>query len=266
MLSRGRLLVVAILVVSCAWASGQGPRESVQEAVRAELYADAHDHTRWLYYEIDDKPGNHVTQWVAETPGGDLDRVLAQNGRKLSEFEQRSKMDSFIHNPDLRAKRHKNGQQDDQQTVEMLNLLPNAFIWTKTGEHEGETTFHFRPDPSFNPPTWESRVFAAMEGDMTVEDAHHRIVSLKGRLIHDVKFGFFGLFGDLQSGGSFSVERREVTPDQWAITQTHIHIQGHALIFKTISEQEDDVKSRFHELRNDLSFPDAEKALLEQKG
>jgi hypothetical protein len=32
---------------------------------------------------------------------------------------------------------------------------------------------------------------------------------------------------------------------EWQITATHIHIQGHALILKSISEQEDDQKTSF---------------------
>lgn len=103
-----------------------------------------------------------------------------------------------------------------------------------------------------------------MEGDMTVEDAEHRIVSLKGRMIHEVRFGY-GLFGVLEPGGSFDVERRQVGKDQWQITETHVHIQGHALIFKSISEQEDDVKSKFEQLPSSVNFKQAEEKLMEQR-
>ena len=42
---------------------------------------------------------------------------------------------------------------------------------------------------------------------MAVSESQHRIVSLKGRLTTDVKFGG-GLFATLKSGGTFDVERR----------------------------------------------------------
>ena len=104
-------------------------------------------------------------------------------------------------------------------------------------------------------------MFAGMEGDMAVDDKQHRIVSLQGRLIHDVKFGG-GFLGNLEAGGSFKVERREVGDGHWQITETHVHIQGHALLFKSISEQEDDVKSKFKQLGDDVSFDRAKKELL----
>jgi hypothetical protein len=101
-----------------------------------------------------------------------------------------------------------------------------------------------------------------MEGDMTVDDAQHRIVSLKGRLTRDVKFGG-GLFATLKAGGTFDVERRETGNAVWQITETHVHIEGHALVFKSISEQEDDVETKFKALPDDISFQQAEKELLE---
>ena len=96
---------------------------------------------------------------------------------------------------------------------------------------------------------------------MAVDNSQHRIVSLKGKLIREVKFGY-GFFGNLQAGGAFDVERREVGNGVWQITQTHVHIQGHALIFKSISEQEDDEKSKFHQLADDISLQKGEKELL----
>jgi hypothetical protein len=102
-----------------------------------------------------------------------------------------------------------------------------------------------------------------MEGDMMVDNAQHRIVSLKGRLIHDVKFGF-GVLGDLKAGGTFDVERRETGNAVWQITETHVHIQGHALLFKNISQNEDDVLSRFQPLPGDISLHQAEIELLKQ--
>ena len=97
---------------------------------------------------------------------------------------------------------------------------------------------------------------------MRVDERQHRIVSLKGQLVRDVKFGG-GLFAALKAGGTFDVERRETGKGEWQITETHIHIQGHALLFKSIAEQEDDVKSKFEQLSDDVSLEQAEKRLLQ---
>jgi hypothetical protein len=244
-----------------AVAHAQDAQTIVNQAVQTELAADAADHSRWLYFDVDRKPNSTLEQWVAETRGGDLQRVLEDNGQKLSKAEQQSKMENFIRDPGAQARQRKNGQHDDQQASQMLSMLPHAFIWTKALTEGNTTVLHFKPDPNFHPPTWESRVFAAMEGEMTVNNAQHRIVSLKGRMIHDVRF-VGGLFGYLKAGGSFDVERRETGKGVWQITETHVHIQGRALLFKDISEDEDEEKTQFKQLTSDLSFADAEKELL----
>ncbi len=257
-LATARVLAGALLVTLGGSAYGQNARDLVEKAVQTELAADAADHSHWLYFDEDRKPNSDVKQWVAETSGGDLHRVLESNGQKLTKADQQNRMEAFLHNQSAQARQRKSGQHDDRQATEMLSMLPHAFIWTKTGTQGSTTVLHFKPDANFRPPTWESRVFAAMEGDMAVDNDQYRIVSLKGRLIRDVKFGG-GFFGDLKAGGSFDVERRQTGKNDWQITETHVHIQGHALLFKSISEEEDEQKSRFKRLPDNLSFPNAEK-------
>lgn len=258
-----QLILWALLAMQSVAALGQNPKEFVKRAVQTELTADRDDHSHWLFYEIDRTPNHWVKQWVAQTSQGSLRRVLEENGRPLPPFAQRNKMENFIQNPQAQAKEHKSGQHDDKQAEEMLRLLPDAFVWSITGNRDNQTLLHFRPDPNFQPPDWETRVFAAMEGDMIVDTRQLRIVSLKGRLIRDVKFGW-GLFGDLRAGGTFDAERREIGKSIWQITETHVHIQGNALLFKDISQEEDDDKSRFVPLPAQISLPQAEADLMKQ--
>lgn len=262
---RNHLLIFAVLATSSVASHGQSAKQIAQQAVQTELAADDADHTRWMYFEIDTTPKLNVKQWVVETSKGDLKRVLEEDGHQLSQNEQHNRLDGFMQNPTAQAKQRKDGQHDDQQARQMLSMLPQAFVWTLGVRQNNRTVLHFVPDPHFDAPNYQARVFAAMEGDMTVDDLQHRIVSLKGRLTHNVKFGG-GLLGNLQAGGSFNVERHEIRKGEWQITETHVHITGRALLFKSISEQEDDVKSMFKELPSGLSPEDAEKMVLAQSG
>lgn len=266
MLKRASLLACAIMPAFFASAYGQSPqgqppRDLVRQAVRTEIAANAADHSHWMFYETDNKPADGVEQWVAETGTGDVNRVLQLNGTPLSESEQRSRMEGFVHDSGAQAKQRRSSQHDDRQAAQMLNMLPNAFIWTRIGEQGNSILLHFKPDPNFKPPTWESRVFAAMEGDMAIDKTDHRIVSLKGKMISAVKFGW-GIFGALEPGGWFQVERRQVGDGIWQITETHVHIQGRALIFKSISDQEDDVKSKFQRLPANITLDQAMQKLM----
>jgi hypothetical protein len=239
----------------------QDARAFVEKAVQNELAKDRDDHTRWLYYEDDRKPENPVKQWVADTSNGSLKRVLQLNGRKLSPAQQVQRMERFLGDTGAQAKASKSTSQDDKQATEMLEMLPKAFIWSKTGDDGENTILHFKPDPNFRAPDLEARVFAAMEGDMAVHTRQLRIASLKGKLIQDVKI-LGGLLGELYAGGTFDVERRETGDGIWQITEAHVHINGHALLFKSISEQEDDVKTHFKQLPQTITMQQAKNDLM----
>lgn len=244
-------------------ALAQDPHALVSKVIQTELDADKTDHSRWLYYDVDNKPEGSVHKWVAETNGASLNRVLFRNGQPTTAATQRNSLESFIHDPSAQAKQRKSGQHDDKESEDLLRLLPDAFKWSVVSSSNGTTRLHFVPNPSFSPPTWSARVFAAMEGDMQVNDAQHRIISLKGRIIHEVKF-CGGLCGSISPGGTFNVQRREIGPSIWQITETHVHIHGVILFFKSISEQEDETKTEFRQLPGNLSLEQAESLLMQQ--
>lgn len=259
----GRLLVWAAVLLMPGTGFAEDAQQFVQRAVQTELAKDRDDHSHWIYFESDRKENRSVKQWVAETREGALRRVVELNGQPVPVPEQRQKMDTYLLDGGARSKQRKSEQHDDQQATELLNLLPQAFLWTNEGTRGDLTLLHFKPNPNFRPPDLEAKVFAAMEGDMAVDKEQLRIASLKGRLIRDVTIAG-GWLGRLNAGGTFDVERRQTGDKVWQITETHVHIQGHALIFKTISEQEDDVKTEFKPLPAETSLPQAEGELMKE--
>lgn len=256
-------MMLAVVLFATVSTFAETPRDLVQQAVQTELTASRDDHSHWLFFEIDLQPSKAIKQWVAQAQTASLNRVVERNGEPLSEPQQRQEMSDFINDPRAQNKQRRSGQHDDQQAAEMLQMLPNAFLWNIADNRGNDIVLHFRPNPQFQPPDMEARVFAAMEGDMAVDRNQHRIVSLKGRLIHDIKIAY-GLLGSLEAGGTFDVERRELCPTVWEIVETHVHIQGHVLIFRNISEEEDDVKSHFQQIAGSTTLPQAEAELLHE--
>lgn len=231
----------------CARQSDPDVKQILRSAVDTELQAARSDHSAWIYLDHDRTPGKDGVYKVIETPQGTLKRMTEIDGRPVDPQEQSKETErirSFVHDPDAQAKERRAGAHDDAQARQMLEMLPNAYIWTKRNEDAETVTLDFRPNPDFSPPNTEARVMGLMAGEMIISKGDNRIRTLRGKLTDDVKFGF-GVFGKLRRGGTFDVERREVAPHNWQITETHVHIDGRALLFKTIGEQEDEVKTQF---------------------
>jgi hypothetical protein len=237
-------MLCAILAAPAHRAQIQDAKQIVQQAVNVELAANRDDNSHWRYLRTE-AGGNSMI--IVETEHGAISRHVQVNGRPASAetiAEDDQHTQKFIHDPEMQLKQRANGSHDDKSAVELLNLLPQAFIWKMESETPEATTLHFDPDPNFHPPDMEARVMGEMSGTLVVERKQHRIRTFQGRLQSDVNIGF-GLLARIKQGSTFDVERRLVAPGYWEITETHVHISGHALFFKTIGQQEDEVKTDF---------------------
>ena len=258
-----RLFWVGILALSFSTVRAQTPQQIIQQAVSAERTADQNDHSNWVYLEESDKPKEHILQWVAGTQRGNVERVLEKDDRELPETQQRELIQKFLHDPRAQNKQISEGNHDNQQIDDLLKLLPAAFIWTQTGVTPSTTSLHFEPAPNFHPPTREARVFSSMTGDLVVDNQQHRICKIKGHLLHDVTFGG-GLLGRLKERSSFALEQQQVGPSIWELTAIHVHLEGNALLFKSVSLQQDDKRSRFQPEAANISLEQAAISLMSE--
>lgn len=256
------ILAVYVLCPSPARAQ-QDARSLVRTVVDSELAADSNDRSQWMFRDANKTSIKSTVTLVVQTGEGDLSKLVEINGQPPTSQQQAAdeqKMRRYVTDASVRQKQKQDQKQDSQKASALTKMLPDAFLWTRTGETETETTLAFKPDPKFTPPTYQARVFAAMQGSMVVDRKDRRIKSLKGSLTRDVEFGY-GLLGKLQQGGTFAVERQRIGPGVWEITSTHVHIQGHALLFKSIGEQQDEETSGYTPTPPNTTLADAEKML-----
>ncbi len=229
----------------------QTPQQEIAAAVQSEIAADRADHSNWVYRHHDVTPDADTLTLVAESPQGSARRKLEDHGRPLTSEQARqetARIRAFAADQARQQKLKRDSRHDDDEAETMLRLLPVAFLWETRSETPDRLLLAFRPNPAFSPHTLTARVLSMMAGEVAIVRPHGgqpaRIQSIAGTLTDDVTFGW-GLLGRLRKGGSFRVERSEIAPGIWQITGSHIHIDGRALLFKTIGEQEDETMYDF---------------------
>ena len=232
-----------------AYAQGSDPAAliALKAAVNTELNASKTDRRAWNYRDHDMQPGKDAVYQIVETPKGDLKRLLELNGHPLTgEAAQveRERIHDFVNSSEEQAKKKKDAGADEAQARELLTMLPQAFLWESVRENGEEIVLRYKPNPAFHPPDMQSRVMGTMAGELVIARDGDRIKTLRGTLTDNVRIGF-GLLGKIDGGGTFDVERREIVPGHWQITETHVHIGGRALLFQTIVQQEDEVDDEF---------------------
>jgi len=255
------LLWIGICALSAARA--QTPQQIIQQVVDTQHESDEQDHSQWLYLEKICKPKEQILQTVASTPQGEVQLVLERNGEKLTASQQSDLIRDFLHDPRAQKIQVAETNHDLMQLDDLLQLLPHGFVWTQTGANATTTFLHFEPNPHFRPPTREARVFSSMEGDAIIDSQQHRILSMSGHLMHDVRFGG-GILGKLKRGGSFSLEQQQVGPSLWQLTAFDVRLQGDAMLFKSISLQEEDERSDFRPEPSTITLDQAATEVMSQ--
>jgi hypothetical protein len=256
------MVLMVCLLAGLGWARANDnkvdAKEIVKAAVAAEIAADNTDHSIWRYKDTR-KDQNDSVFIVVQTGHGSVRRLISRGGQPLSEDEARAedaRVQSFIHDKEKLAKQRKDGAQDDKNARELTNMLPDAFVWSVQSDDGERVILHFQPNRDFAAPDMQSRVLGEMIGEMVVDKKQHRIVTLSGRLMEDVTIGW-GILGRLKQGGTFRVERREMAPGLWQITETHVHIEGKVLFFKNISQEQNEVQSEFTQVPDGTTMEQA---------
>jgi len=139
-------------------------------------------------------------------------------------------------------------------------MIPDALLFSYAGRDGDLIKLTYRPNPNFQPPSREARVFHAMAGEMWVHESQHRLVRITGQLVDDVKFAG-RLLGHLEKGGHFAVEQSELAPGQWNLTLMEIEMKGKALFFKNIAVHQKESRKEFRAVPANLTLPDGAKLL-----
>jgi hypothetical protein len=154
-------------------------------------------------------------------------------------------------------------RQTPSKTERLFKMLPEA-VTARFGEHKDDIVeILFEPNPNFHPSSHEAAVFRAMEGRVWIDEKENRLAEIEGHLIRPVKF-YGGMLGRLDKDGNFQVKQSEVAPGHCEITRLNVHMRGKALFFKTISVQQNEIRSNFQPMPDNMTLAQGAEELHRQ--
>lgn len=270
---RSHMFVPAIVLLLFGFGTAQlqtpaqfSAADLVKAVISNELNPSDVAEVRWKYLLVKEMDGKQETREVVETKTGSLDRLIAIAGRSLSAGQQRDEAERIrrlSHNPEEQNKLEQARRKDAEQCDAFFRMVPEAFLFEYAGKSGNVVQLIFKPNPAFRPASREAKILHEMAGEVWVDAKQRRLVRIDGKLINDVKFAG-GLLGHLEKGGQFVVKRTEVAPGHWKVTELAVNMQGKALLFKTISVQQNELHRNFERVLDDLTIADAAAILLTQ--
>ena len=252
------ILISFLFLFPLAMMAQNNPRALVLRMVQNEL-ASQKQPRYWMYLDRDSKPEKTEVDRVIQLPQCWVSWPVSINGHTPSDEARdhaREQMEELIDDPDARKKNRDQIDSDSRKSAAMLKMLPDAFLFFRDGRVGKFIRLKFRPNPNYDPPSSEAKVFHSMEGILLIDAKQTRLAQLSWRLISDVDFGF-GILGRIEKGGTFEVVQSEVAPRDWEVSLLDVHISGRALFFHTIGEQQHEVRSQFKPVPPDLTVAEA---------
>ena len=259
------IIILTIILGSKALSQADSVRlemsavDLARKVVTNELRVQNEEHSHWMYRLEKEESGRKQVQEILETNNGSLSQLLSIDGHPVDAKQQRKenqRMQRLVSHPDDQRKLQQASNKKAEQGARLFKILPDVFVFSYAGRKGNLVTLTFRPNPNFQPPSIEARVFHGMEGEMTVDTEQARLIALNGDLMEGVKFGG-GLLGHLDKGGKFEIRQTEVAPGHWEMTSLSVNMQGKAPLFKTIGAQVIENHSDFHRVPDDLTLADA---------
>jgi hypothetical protein len=238
----------------------ENPDALVREVIRNEIQAQLNDKSLWCYRQEeqeDGKPSKALE--VCQTKDGDLERVVAVNGRELDAVQIRAedqRIQTLIAHPEQLRAKQKKAREDGEQERNLLATFPEAFQFQCERESGNLVSLRFRSNPAFRPTTRSTQVFHHMEGTLVLDMKQKRLVEISGHLTSEVKFAA-GLLGHLDKNGTFSVQQKEVGDGHWDLSSMSVHMNGRALFFKTITVLEKKKQADYKPLPRDVTLQQA---------
>jgi len=232
-----------------------------------EDYALRHPN-RYAYIseERSDRTGGHLwREKVVETGAGKVRMLLEEDGKPLPAERvaaERGRLAQIVADPAEFARSSQTMKDDETHALQLLNLLPKAFLLGNVHPNGGDLQIDFAPDPAYQPQSMEERVMHGMSGMVLIDAKALRVHHIEGTLPQDVSIGF-GLLATFRAGSKFATTRAAQDAPDWKTAQLDTDINGRAIFFKTIARQEHSEHSGFTRVPSDINATQAV-ALAEQ--
>jgi hypothetical protein len=256
----GSFEVIAAVLMIAAPVMAQQPGPISRMAAKESAARTQDIHFSYLSEERSPRTGGQLwREKVVETDDGILRRLLGINGKPLSQTEadaENKRINDLVAHPESFRKLYQSHRNEEIHATQLLELLPKAFLIAPDGEVDGCTRFSIRPNPNFQPSTYEERVAHVMTGTVSIKEPVERLCKLDAEISQDVEFGF-GILGRIDHGGHFSLVRKQVDDSNWKTAEISVHVSGRILLLKSLAREQEAVRNDIHVVPKQLTLAQA---------
>jgi hypothetical protein len=239
-------------------------RGGVDGIVRQWMAANRRDFEATPHYdysERDKDDSGSKTYDVEMLLGTPYKRLIAVNGRPLSQDERRKHAEDFAdertrrqeESPDERADRLAEYDEDRQRARRILDELPHAFEYTRLSDRRvnGRAVHVLQavPRTGYRPPNVASQVLTGMRGQFWIDAASGQLVRAFAHVLKPVSI--VGFLVSVRPGTEFELEQMPIGDGVWLPAHFRIKSRSSILLLFHHHTYEDRTYFNYHKSRGD---------------
>ncbi|HET8549291.1 MAG TPA: hypothetical protein VFL57_14855 [Bryobacteraceae bacterium] len=254
------ILLAASLLFSAAVARSDTPDHlrGIVRAATQKFQASTAKRNAWLYilhserreYDASGKPRSEESFTLRRDAEGEfvVSRLLERNGKPVSEDERRRIEERIqAHLAELRAlpteERRRRAQEAGRKQSDedaWIAEFPEALDYRQVGEEvingRQALVLECSPRPGYRPTNMRARVFEKTRGRMWVDKNENELVKADVEVFDTVNIGF-GLFGRIEKGTRFRLERQKLADGVWLPTMQSVRFAARILLVKSMNRE-----------------------------
>ena len=253
----GRLLLIvaSALLSLLPKLSAETPKQLMEDACYNERQQRKQE-PFWASQVLRHANGHAYLEKEIETAAGPVHRLLLVDGHEPTSSDRRQEEDrlrKLRSNPSAQESMKRTRAAEEKKADDVLRVVPDVLLFVDQGRQGDQEKLAFRPNPAYVPKSREEMVLHAMSGTMLVDLQDKCFAQVSATLTQQVDFGH-GLIGSLKKGGVIEIKRLRLSPGVWKTYSIKVDINGRIILFKTISEQQDETRSDFKPVAADTSI------------
>jgi hypothetical protein len=221
------------------------PRNWAVDATANELPILEHPelHLRYKMHVVDEK-GDQLRD-VIESKDGTVARLIARDGRPLTEDEDRAeqqRLKDMIASPAIYQKHISGDVSGKKRAAELIKMLPDAMTFSYTpgqpqiGNVPGaQVVLDFKPNPAWQPPNLPAEALTGLQGRVWIDARTHHMLRMEGDIFRGVNVGW-GMLAHIFPGGKLTLDQTAATGQRWIVSDFTEKLTVRALMVKTIRE------------------------------
>lgn len=170
-------------------------------------------------------------------------RVIAKDGQPLSSEEAQRQEERLQRGIEERRKRiaaARNKPREDDEEDKWLKEMPDAMVFQALGKEKRDgvemEVYKFTPRPGYQAKSARAKAFKSVEGKVWLEPREGEFSRIEATIVDNITFGL-GVFGKLEKGTHFEMDRRKFECGHWFMEKQHIRFAARILMVKSMRQE-----------------------------